>query len=190
MINIVLFGPPGCGKGTQASKMVDKYNLCHISTGDLFRSEITGKTALGMEAKAYMDKGELVPDSVTINMLKLKMQSLPDVNGFIFDGFPRTIPQAEALDNMLQEMNEPVSKMISLKVRDEELVKRLLMRGEASGRADDLSEDVIWNRVRVYNEQTLPVASHYQKQSKLVEINGEESIEEVFGEISKILDSL
>ncbi len=190
MINIVLFGPPGCGKGTQASKMVDKYNLYHISTGDLFRSEITGKTALGMEAKAYMDKGELVPDSVTINMLKLKMQSLPGVNGFIFDGFPRTIPQAEALDKMLQDMNEPVSKMISLKVRDEELVKRLLIRGEASGRADDLSEDVIWNRVRVYNEQTLPVASHYHKQAKLQEINGEESIEEVFGKISEILDSL
>lgn len=184
MLNIVLFGPPGCGKGTQAEKLVQAFHLYHISTGDLFRSEIKNETALGLEAKSYMDKGELVPDAVTINMLKGKMLATPEAKGFIFDGFPRTIPQAEALDKMLAEMNAPVRIMLSLKVQDEELIKRLLLRGKESGRADDQDVNIIGNRVRVYNEQTKPVADYYAAQHKLTEINGELTIEEVFQSLS------
>ena len=180
MLNIVLFGPPGCGKGTQAEKLVNQFNLYHISTGDLFRSEIKNETPLGLEAKSFMDRGALVPDTVTIDMLKAKMVATPEAKGFIFDGFPRTIPQAEALDKMLAEIDAPVRMMLSLKVNDEELTKRLLLRGLESGRPDDQNESIIRNRVQVYNEQTKPVADFYAKQNKLSEINGENSIEEVF----------
>lgn len=190
MLNIVLFGPPGCGKGTQAEKLVQQYKLYHISTGDLFRSEIKNETALGLEAKSYMDRGALVPDEVTINMLKAKMQATPEAKGFIFDGFPRTIPQAEALDKMLAEMNAPVRTMLSLKVRNEELIKRLLLRGKESGRADDQDENIIKNRVQVYNDQTKPVADYYNQQHKLTEINGENSIDEVFQSLCAVMDAL
>jgi adenylate kinase len=188
MINIVLFGPPGCGKGTQAAKMVEKYHLYHISTGDLFREEKENGTELGLLAKSYADKGSLVPDEVTIKMLQKKMNTITDAKGFIFDGFPRTIPQAEALDTMLGDMNAPVQKMISLRVTDDVLFKRLLSRGLMSGRADDQDESIIRNRINVYNTQTLPVAQHYNAQGKLVEIDGEMSVEGVFEMISETLN--
>ncbi|MGB1247593.1 MAG: adenylate kinase [Chitinophagales bacterium] len=190
MINLILFGPPGSGKGTQAVKMVEKYDLLHISTGDLFRSEIKNETEMGLKAKAFMDKGELVPDAVTIGMMQNKIAENPDVKGIIFDGFPRTILQAEALDNALESKGTPVSKMIALKVGDEELVFRLLNRGKDSGRADDSNEEVIRNRIAVYNQKTLPVATFYDKQEKLVEVEGEGSIDDIFERLSAVIDQL
>ena len=190
MLNIVLFGPPGSGKGTQAEHLIKEFKLYHISTGDLFRSEIKNETALGLEAKSYMDRGTLVPDAVTINMLKAKMEATTDVKGFIFDGFPRTIPQAEALDLLLLEMHAPVKAMLSLKVTDVELVKRLLLRGKESGRVDDQNEEIIKNRVEVYNIQTKPVEDYYAKQHKLSTINGEESINVVFESLCQVIRNL
>lgn len=190
MINIVLFGPPGSGKGTQAVNMAEKYDLLHISTGDLFRNAIKNETEMGLKAKAYMDKGNLVPDEVTIGMMNAVINNNPDANGIIFDGFPRTVTQAEALDAFLNERKTPISKMIALDVTDEELVKRLLNRGKDSGRADDKDESIIKNRISVYNEQTLPVASFYKAQNKLKHIKGEGSIDEIFGRIAAELDQL
>lgn len=190
MINIVLFGPPGSGKGTQAEKLVEKYGLLHISTGDLFRNAIKNVTALGMKAKSYMDKGDLVPDEVTIGMMKEKIAEFPDAKGIIFDGFPRTVAQADALDETLKEYKTPVSAMIALKVSDEELVSRLLNRGKDSGRADDQDESIIINRISVYNEKTLPVASFYQAQSKYYAVEGEGSIDEIFKRLSEVVDKL
>jgi adenylate kinase len=150
MINIILFGPPGSGKGTQAAKLVDRYQLVHISTGDLFRYEIGNKTPLGLEAKSYIDKGELVPDSVTIGMLNNKVEAHPEAKGFIFDGFPRTIPQAEALDTLLEEKGSPVAALLALQVDDAEIVERIKLRGKSSGRPDDNDEATIRNRIFVY----------------------------------------
>ena len=147
MINLILFGPPGSGKGTQAAHLVDEFQLLHISTGDLFRYEIGNSTELGLLAKSYMSKGELVPDEVTIGMLKNKVTANPDVAGYIFDGFPRTVAQAEALDIFLKEKEEMITTLLSLDVDDEELVTRLLKRGETSGRADDTDESIIRNRI-------------------------------------------
>ena len=161
MLNLILFGPPGSGKGTQASKLVEKYNLLHISTGDLFRYEMGNDTPLGLKAKEYMSKGELVPDEVTIGMLKNKVDANPDVAGYIFDGFPRTIPQAEALDKLLSEKDHTVSGLLALDVEDEELVKRLLERGKTSGRKDDSDESIIQNRISVYNKETAPIFNFY-----------------------------
>lgn len=188
MINIVIFGPPGAGKGTQSEKMLAQYNLVHLSTGDLFRAHIKNQTALGLEAKSYMDKGELVPDTVTIGMLKAKVEDNPDANGFIFDGFPRTTPQAEALDNLLTSLNTAISTCLSLQVPDEELVKRLLERGKTSGRADDANEDVIRNRLAVYMRETNPLKEYYAAQNKLEEIHGVGTIDEIFGRLCEAID--
>jgi len=190
MINLILFGPPGSGKGTQATMLADKFNLVHISTGDLFRSEIGNKTEMGLKAKAFMDKGNLVPDEVTIGMLENKVNANKDAAGFIFDGFPRTIPQCEALDTFLRSKGQEVSALISLNVDDEELVKRLLNRGKDSGRPDDKDETVIRKRIAVYDEETTPVFTFYKAQGIANTIPGEGAIEEIFASLTVLMDSL
>jgi len=181
MNNIILFGPPGSGKGTQAVQLAETLNLCHISTGDLLRSEKKAETPLGLEAKAYMDKGELVPDSVVIGMIGNKLDELASkVDGFIFDGFPRTAPQAKALDELLEEKSTTIAKVIALEVTEEEIVKRILKRGETSGRADDNSVETIKNRFSVYTNQTPPIADYYAAQNKFVSIKGEGDIDTIF----------
>ncbi|PKP48466.1 MAG: adenylate kinase [Bacteroidetes bacterium HGW-Bacteroidetes-12] len=189
MLNIVLFGPPGAGKGTQAVKLVDNYNLVHLSTGDIFRANIKGETELGKLAKSYMDKGNLVPDQVTISMLEAEVDKNPTANGFIFDGFPRTTPQAKALDKFLASKNTTISIMLALDVPNKELVKRLLERGKDSGRADDLDENIIANRIKVYNEQTAVVAEFYANQNKFEKIHGVGSIDEIFIRLCKAIDN-
>ncbi|MGB0805475.1 MAG: adenylate kinase [Salibacteraceae bacterium] len=183
MINLVLFGPPGAGKGTQAVNLVEKYNLYHLSTGDVFRYNISQKTDLGMLAKSFMDKGELVPDEVTIKMLKSEVEKQPQAAGFIFDGFPRTVAQAEALDTFLAEKDMKIDHVLSLEVPDEELVKRLLNRGKTSGRADDANEEVVWNRIKEYNAKTSPLKNFYQDQAKLRGIDGVGGLEDIFGRL-------
>jgi adenylate kinase len=185
MLNIVLFGPPGAGKGTQSAFLVEHYKLIHLSTGDLLRGEIAEGTALGLEAKSLMDKGELVPDAVVIGMIGNKLKSNAGAAGFIFDGFPRTIPQAEALDKLLEGHGEEITAMLSLEVPEEELVKRLLLRGKDSGRSDDKDENIIQNRIREYNLKTAPVASFYNNQNKLVKIQGVGSIDEIASKIKE-----
>ncbi|MEY2905271.1 MAG: hypothetical protein RJA52_1287 [Bacteroidota bacterium] len=180
MINLILFGPPGSGKGTQAAKLVDKYNLLHISTGDLFRYEMSNDTPLGLEAKSYISKGELVPDSITIGMLKNKVDANPGVKGIIFDGYPRTIPQCEALDKLLEQYGETVSQLIMLEVSDEEIIKRILSRGKTSGRSDDLDESVIQNRINVYKNETTPVFNYYHEKGKSLKIDGMGSVDDIF----------
>ncbi|MBK8819882.1 MAG: adenylate kinase [Saprospiraceae bacterium] len=183
MINIVLFGPPGSGKGTQADLLVKEYNILHISTGDLFRYEMGNNTPLGLKAKEYMAKGELVPDSVTIGMLENKVNANPDAAGIIFDGFPRNIFQAQSLDTFLSKKDTMVTCLIALDVPEEELVKRLLNRGKSSGRADDNDETIIRNRIKVYNSETKPVFDHYAEKGKSALIHGVGSIEEIFTRI-------
>jgi adenylate kinase len=189
MINLILFGPPGSGKGTQAEKLVKKYKLVHISTGDLFRYEMSNNTPLGQEAKAFMAKGELVPDTVTIGMLKNKVEKHPEAQGFIFDGFPRTTPQADALDAFLKTKKQQVSGLIAMEVEDEELVKRLLGRGKTSGRADDNDESIIRNRMAVYKNETAPVFDFYAKQRKSHTIDGIGSILAIFRRLTKIINA-
>lgn len=190
MINLILFGPPGSGKGTQAAKLVEKYNLLHISTGDLFRYEMGNDTPLGQEAKSYIQKGELVPDSVTIGMLRNKVTSTPDVEGYIFDGFPRTVAQAEALDALMQEMETSVSKLILLSVDDNEIVTRLLERGKTSGRSDDQEEDTIRNRIKIFKNETSPVFDYYAEQEKAVQVKGIGSIDDIFSRLCAEIDVL
>jgi len=190
MTNLVLFGPPGSGKGTQAAFLIEKYGLIHISTGDLFRYEMSHDTPLGQEAKAYMAKGELVPDSVTIGMLRNKVEKHPDAKGFIFDGFPRTIPQAEALDALLISMDTEVAGLLSLEVGDSEIVQRILKRGETSGRADDNDEATVRKRIAVYKSETTPVFDYYAEQGKSHTINGLGTIDEIAGRLSAAVDSL
>jgi adenylate kinase len=190
MLNLVLFGPPGAGKGTQAEFLINSFGLDHLSTGDLLRSEIAAETKLGMEAKSYMDKGELVPDDVVIGMIKSKLDSNKDSNGFIFDGFPRTVEQAKALDKLLNENGTPVSGMLSLEVDKPELIERLLSRGKISGRADDQNEAVIENRINVYNEKTLPLIEYYKPQGKYYPVNGMGSIEEIAGRLKAVVEKL
>lgn len=188
MLNIILFGPPGSGKGTQAESLIEKYQILHISTGDLFRYEMGNNTPLGLKAKEYMAKGELVPDEVTIGMLKNKVNSNPDARGIIFDGFPRTIAQAEALDSFLKEKETHVSVLVALDVPDEELVARLLNRGKSSGRADDNDEQIIRNRIQVYKSETAPVFDYYAASGKAVLINGVGSIQEIFDRLCEAID--
>lgn len=190
MLNLILFGPPGSGKGTQAIKLIEKYNLLHISTGDLFRAEISNGTALGLEAKSYIDKGALVPDSVTVNMLKSKMEQHPDVNGVIFDGFPRTIPQAEALDEMLKSKGTEVRLLLSLKVEDSEIIARISKRGATSGRSDDTDPEIIQTRINTYKSQTTPVADYYAGFGKTKEVVGVGSVEEIFENLCAEIDSV
>jgi adenylate kinase len=183
MLNIVLFGPPGAGKGTQSQKLIDKYKLVHLSTGDIFRANIKNATQLGTLAKSYMDQGKLVPDEVTIQMLESEVNKNPQSNGFIFDGFPRTEAQATALDNLLNSKNTSITLMLALEVEEEELKKRLLLRGKDSGRADDQNPQVIQKRIDVYNSETAPVKSFYQSKNKFVSVNGIGSIDEIFNSL-------
>lgn len=190
MTNIVLFGPPGAGKGTQATILKEAYNLKHISTGDVFRFNIKNETELGMMAKSYMDKGQLVPDAVTIDMLKAEVQKDLDGNGFIFDGFPRTVAQAEALEELLNDEGTEVSAMIALEVEDDLLVQRLLERGKTSGRPDDANEEVIRRRIKVYYEETAILKQFYLKQNKYFGVNGVGSIEEITNRLKAVIDQL
>ena len=190
MINLILFGPPGSGKGTQAAKLVEQFKLVHISTGDLFRYEMSHNTPLGQEAKAYMAKGELVPDSVTIGMLRNKVEAHPGSAGFIFDGFPRTIPQAEALDTLLEEKGTCVTGLLALHVDEEEIVQRIKLRGATSGRTDDNDENIIRNRINVYKNETSPVFDYYAHQDKSQSINGIGEIEEIFERLSEAITQL
>lgn len=189
MLNIVLFGPPGSGKGTQAAKLVEKYKLVHLSTGDIFRANIKGETELGKLAKSYLDQGQLVPDEVTIHILQSEADKHIGVNGFIFDGFPRTIQQAEALDAYLQARNTSVSMMLSLEVEEEELKKRLLLRGKDSGRADDQNPEVIQNRINVYHRDTAPAKAYYTHQNKYKAVNGVGAIETIFDLLCAEIDA-
>ena len=190
MLNLVLFGPPGAGKGTQANLLIEKYNLVHLSTGDILRGEIAAGTSLGLEAKSLMDRGDLVPDEVVISMISSKLDNNPDANGFIFDGFPRTAAQATTLDNLLEEKGTSISAMLSLKVEDEELIRRLLSRGQDSGRADDQNESIIANRINEYNNKTAPLKDFYASQNKLSEIEGLGSVEDIAHKLNTVIDSL
>jgi adenylate kinase len=179
MFNLILFGPPGSGKGTQSEKIVEKFGLIHLSTGNLLRQEIAEKTPLGMEARNFMDKGQLVPDEVVIGMIDSCLEKHPAAKGFLFDGFPRTVAQAEALDRLLSLKKTSISKVLALDVNEEELVKRLIKRGETSGRSDDTNEDVIRKRFAVYRNETEPVAGHYQRQGKFENVKGVGTVEEI-----------
>lgn len=190
MTNIVLFGPPGAGKGTQADLLKEKYNLVHISTGDVFRYNIKNETELGKLAKSFMDKGDLVPDEVTINMLEAEVDKNTDANGFIFDGFPRTTSQAEALDTFLAKKGEEINGMIALEVSEDILVQRLLERGKTSGRPDDQDEIKIRNRFNEYNTKTAILKDFYAKQNKYFGVNGVGTIKEITKRISDIIDTL
>lgn len=190
MINIVLFGPPGAGKGTQSDKIKEKYALVHLSTGDLLRSEIKEGTELGLKAKALMDQGQLVPDAVVIGMIDTKIKEHKAGNGFIFDGFPRTVAQAEALDVLMADNGLAISGMLALEVDEQELTKRILKRGETSGRTDDQNEELIRNRVQEYNNKTAPVANYYDGQGKFKAIEGMGDIEEIFGKLCAAIDTL
>ena len=190
MLNLVLFGPPGAGKGTQSSLLMQKYNLIHLSTGDILRSEITAGTKLGLEAKTLMDRGDLVPDEVVIGMISSKLDNNLTANGFIFDGFPRTTAQATALDILLKEKGTSISSMLSLKVADDELIRRLLERGKNSGRADDKNEGIIANRINEYNNKTAPLKEFYSSQNKLYEIEGLGSVEDIAQKLNSVIDNL
>ena len=184
MLNLVLFGPPGAGKGTQSNLLIDKYNLVHLSTGDILRGEIAEGTELGLEAKALMDRGDLVPDEVVIGMISSKLDNNPNANGFIFDA------QATTLDNLLSEKGTSISAMLSLKVEDEELIRRLLSRGKDSGRADDQDENIIANRINEYNNKTAPLKQYYSAQNKLSEIEGDGTVEDIAEKLNDVIDTL
>ena len=189
MFNLILFGPPGSGKGTQSEKIVEKFGLKHLSTGDLLRREISDKTPLGMEAKSFMDKGQLVPDEVVIGMIDSSLEKNAGAKGFLFDGFPRTVAQAEALDKLLSFKKTAITKVIALEVSEEELVKRLLKRGETSGRSDDTNEEVIRKRFAVYKKDTSAVAEHYKALGKFEAVKGEGTVNEIFETLSNAIQS-
>lgn len=188
MFNLVLFGPPGSGKGTQSEKLVEKYGLIHLSTGNLLREEIAANTPLGLEARKFMDKGQLVPDEVVIGMIDNMLEHHKDAKGFLFDGFPRTVAQAHALDKLLQLKETHIDVVLALEVKEEELIKRLLNRGKTSGRSDDNDESVIRKRLHVYNNETFPVAEYYKKARKFQNIKGEGTIEEIFSSLCETID--
>ncbi|HLU94867.1 MAG TPA: adenylate kinase [Membranihabitans sp.] len=188
MINLILFGPPGSGKGTQAKKLAEKYGILHISTGDLFRKEIGDKSELGLLAMDYMNKGELVPDTVTIGMLKAALTRHGSTFGVIYDGFPRTVDQARALDVLLEEEQDEIDLLISLKVDDEEIIERLLERGKRDGRVDDQNDQIIRDRIEVYKKETQPVYAYYDAQDKSITINGVGSIDEIFDRLTETID--
>ncbi|MFN5621382.1 MAG: adenylate kinase [Flavobacteriales bacterium] len=189
MLNVVLFGPPGAGKGTQSEILLQRYGLVHLSTGDIFRANIKGETTLGQQAKAFMDKGELVPDSLTISMLESEVSKHPGAKGFIFDGFPRTSAQASALDAFLSGIGSSITCMLALEVDEEELIKRLLNRATTSGRADDADESIVRNRIAVYNRETSPVADYYRNQEKYRGIIGVGSVDEITQRLCTALDT-
>ena len=188
MLNIILFGAPGCGKGTQAARLAERYALYHISTGEVIRGEIQRGTELGKSMEVYISRGELAPDNIVVEMVRNYMASHSD-KGCIFDGFPRTTAQAEIFDSLLAEIGRKVDVMIFMDVPEEELVRRILLRGKDSGRAADASEDVIRNRIEVYRQQTAIVAGHYTKQNKYSEINGLGTMDEVFGRLAEVIDA-
>ncbi len=189
MLNIVIFGAPGSGKGTQSERIVEKFGINHISTGDVLRKEIKNGTELGMTAKYFIDQGQLLPDDVIINMLASTLDGLKDSKGVIFDGFPRTVAQAEALKKMLAERGQEVSVMLDLEVPEDELMDRLIKRGQMSGRADD-NEETIKKRLVVYNEQTTPLIDWYKNDSKYQHINGLGTMEGIFAEIAEVIEKL
>jgi adenylate kinase len=190
MTNIVLFGPPGAGKGTQATLLKEKYDLIHISTGDVFRYNIKNKTELGLLAKKFMDEGDLVPDQVTIEMLKAEVDRNANANGFIFDGFPRTESQAEALDAFLTKKGERINGMVALEVSEDLLVERLLERGKTSGRTDDTDEVKIRNRFNEYNTKTAVLKKYYQAQGNYYGVNGVGSIDDITHRLAEVFDKL
>ena len=190
MYNLVLFGPPGAGKGTQSEMIIEKFNLTHISTGDLFRKHLGEGTELGKLAQKYMDEGNLVPDEVVIKMVELKITSDNSSNGFIFDGFPRTVKQAKALDQLLEKQGTEISGMILLDVDEFELINRIMLRVKSSGRSDDQDINKVNNRIKVYKKETLPVATYYEEQGKLNKIIGVGSVDNIFSDISEVIESL
>jgi adenylate kinase len=190
MLNLVLFGPPGAGKGTQSARLIDRYDLVHLSTGDIFRYNIKEGTELGVLAKSYIDKGALVPDEVTISMLEAEVNSNSEAKGFIFDGFPRTTAQAEALDQFLSSKGIGITAMLALEVKESELISRLLERGKSSGRADDQNADVIKNRIQVYETETAILKDYYASQNKFIGVEGVGSIESITGRLCKEIDAL
>lgn len=189
MFNLILFGPPGSGKGTQSDKIVAQFGLVHLSTGNLLRAEIADKTPLGLEAKNFIDKGQLVPDEVVIGMIDTMLEKHSDAKGFLFDGFPRTVAQAEALDKLLALRKTSITKVIALEVSEEELVDRLLKRGATSGRTDDTDESIIRKRFSVYKNETEPVAGHYKALGRFESIKGEGSVAEIFAAISGSIEA-
>lgn len=189
MFNVILFGPPGSGKGTQSEKLIAKYGLKHISTGDLLRSEIAFQTPLGLAAKSFMDRGQLVPDEVVIEMINSALDNNPQARGFLFDGFPRTSAQSEALDKLLQQKDTDIAVVLALMVSKEELVKRLLNRGLTSGRTDDVNEAVIQARIDEYERKTAPVADYYRKFGKLRPVKGEGTIDEIFDSLTEEIEA-
>jgi adenylate kinase len=189
MFNLILFGPPGSGKGTQSEKLIAKYGLKHLSTGDLLRSEIANQTPLGVEAKKIMDKGQLVPDEVVIGMISSALDGNPDAKGFLFDGFPRTPAQAEALDKLLELKKTGIAVMLALNVSEEELARRLMKRGETSGRSDDTNENVIRARITEYHNKTAVVADYYKNFDKVVNVKGEGTVDDIFGALCKEVET-
>jgi adenylate kinase len=188
MFNLILFGPPGSGKGTQSDKLVEKYGLIHLSTGNLLRQEIKDKTPLGLEAKSFIDKGQLVPDEVVIGMVDSYFDQHKGAKGFLFDGYPRTVAQAVALDKLLELKKTGIDTVLFLNVDEEELIKRLVHRGKTSGRSDDTDENVQRKRQEVYRNETLPVAAFYKKQNKVVNIKGMGTVEEIFSSLSEVIN--
>ena len=188
MLNLILFGPPGSGKGTQSEKLIVKYGLKHLSTGDLLRSEIAQQTQLGMEAKNFMDKGQLVPDEVVIGMIRSAIENNPLVKGFLFDGFPRTSAQAAALDQLMELKNTSIKIMLAMEVGEKELMSRLLKRGETSGRSDDTNEEVVKARIVEYHNKTAAVADYYKQFNKVVTIKGEGTVEDIFNALCNEID--
>jgi adenylate kinase len=188
MFNLILFGPPGSGKGTQSEKLIERYGLIHLSTGDLLRKERTNQTQLGLEAKRYMDQGQLVPDEVVIGMIGSALDSNPQAKGFLFDGFPRTVAQAEALDKLLKEKSTEIAVVMALIVSEKELMERLLNRGKTSGRSDDVNESIIQARIAEYENKTAAVANYYDAFGKVIRIQGEGSIEDIFRKLCEQID--